>query len=437
MSDSERGRTPSSADPTTPSGLRARELAVTDDLTGAFNRRYLRRLFEREWPELLERHGRVALLLIDLDLFKEVNDRYGHAAGDVVLRAIAARLSESFRDEDRLVRWGGDEFVVVLPGAGPAEARALAERARAALSGEEWRDPLSGRPVEVPVSFSIGVASAPADGGSGDTVLAAADRRLYEEKRSRRPSAAGGRARRARWALALATLAVAALALPLAVSRQPSPEPPSPSAALLAARERARAEAARREREIANLSAELERLRAAGAQGPTLPERAAYEERIRLLEAALEAAQVAAARRGPAGPSEDSRGAEEAVAGEAPALPEPANFDREAASAPGPRPPRAAVVVAPQLIAYDSPLYPPAARARGLGAEIDFRVRVDARGRVVFLEPLGDRRGYGFDEAARVAALSARYRPGMRDGAAEEMETTLRIVFRMEGEGGS
>lgn len=280
-------KAPGAVDPQTLSGSGARELALTDDLTGAHNRRFLRRLFEHDWRDLVERHDRVTLLVIDLDLFKEVNDRYGHPAGDVVLRAVAARLAESFRDEDQLVRWG-DEFVVVLPGAGPAEARALAERARRALSGDRWDDPLTGRPVEVPVSFSLGVASAPVDGASGETVLATADRRLYEEKKSRQVVAPRRRRRTARWLLALAGLAVVGLVAAL-VWLAPGESPAAvPSAAVFEARERARTEALRREQEMAALLEELEALRGRPAEGLSSEERERYEGRIRELERALD-----------------------------------------------------------------------------------------------------------------------------------------------------
>ena len=107
------------------------ELAWRDDLTGAWNRRYLRRLLTEEWPKLAAEGGAVTLLALDLDGFKPVNDTYGHAAGDRVLRWAAEELRRAFRESDRLIRYGGDEFVVVLSGVDGSEARDLAERARA------------------------------------------------------------------------------------------------------------------------------------------------------------------------------------------------------------------------------------------------------------------------------------------------------------------
>jgi len=425
------------ADPQTLTGSGARELALTDDLTGAQNRRFLRRLFEREWRELLERHERITLLVIDLDLFKEVNDRYGHPAGDVVLRAVAARLSESFRDEDRLVRYGGDEFVVVLPGAGPVEARALAERARQALSGDHWDDPLTGRPVEVPVSFSLGVASAPVDGASGETVLAAADRRLYEEKRSRQALPPRRQRRLARWALALAATAVAALALSILLASPGDSPLPQPSAAVFEARERAREQAIRREQEVVELRGELEVLRSRPAAELSSEERARYEQRIRELERALDAAprsesrppgdgsaQPAAATPVPTVAAPAGRSAPETGA-------EGASPDADRGTAPTTPRPRPPAWLPPQLISYDSPVYPQVARVRGVEADVEVALKIDSRGQVIEASLPGPAAGFGFDEAALVAARSARYRPARRNGVAAESETTLRIVFRM------
>jgi len=165
------------------------ELAWRDDLTGAWNRRYLRRLMSEEWLELSAAHDMFSLLVLDLDGFKPVNDSFGHAAGDKVLRRAADELRRAFREGDRLIRYGGDEFVVALPGVGAEEARRLAERARAGFDSVSVDDPATGASITVPISFSIGVASFPEDGRRGEEVLAVADRRLYEEKRLRRPPA--------------------------------------------------------------------------------------------------------------------------------------------------------------------------------------------------------------------------------------------------------
>jgi len=419
----------------------AHDLAFADDLTGLANRRYLRRLFETEWEALVHRHGRVALMLLDLDLFKEVNDTYGHLAGDAVLRSTARRLRESFRDEDRVVRYGGDEFVVVLPGAGDDEARALAERARSALATERWIDPATGRTIELPLSFSIGVAAAPEDGQAGEEVLAVADRQLYEEKRARRAaleSVLGPGARRGAprgLLVAGGALAAAALAAFVWLSR---PQPLAPPALPLENVERlvAAEEVERREAELRDLREEVERLRAALAGAGSSGERERFAGRIRELEAALAARAAAGPPPAPSGTPPPAAPAERVQPPPARA-PEPSPLPAPTAAPPAPAPAAPAPVprtVAPQLVGHRPPVYPALALSRGLEARVDFRVRVGRDGQVIGVTPLGAPAGAGFDEAARVAALSATYRPGTRDGVPVEMETTLRIEFKQRPE---
>ena len=142
------------------------DLALRDDLTGAWNRRYLRRLLDEDWAALVATQGTITLLVLDLDFFKEINDSHGHLAGDHVLQRATNQLRASFRAEDRLIRYGGDEFVVALFGVGAEEARSLAERARTALRTVDIVTAEGGETVTLPLSFSMGVASFPADGGS-------------------------------------------------------------------------------------------------------------------------------------------------------------------------------------------------------------------------------------------------------------------------------
>jgi TonB family protein len=403
-----------------------RELALSDDLTGALNRRYLRELFTDSWDELVRTRGRVGLLLLDLDSFKPVNDRYGHLVGDAVLRAVAARLRASFRDGDKLVRYGGDEFVVVLPGAGPEEALALAERARSALDTGEWIDPANGQPIPHRVSFSIGVGTTPEDGATGDAVLAQADRRLYDEKAARRASRK--RHRRRIQAAVVAIAALGALALWRISPRRPEAPavgagPPRPVAAPTTTAG-----------EVEELRSEVERLtRLLAEESRSAAEREQYERRIRELETRLarvpdvtEAVGEEPAAAAPAplpvdvavpapAPAGERRGAEGTVA--------------TMAAAPAPAPARAAVIRPPQLLRHEPPEYPPIALRRRVEATVELRLSVDAEGRVTAVEPVGAPRGLGFDEAARRAALSAVYRPGTRDGLAVPMQTTLEIRF--------
>lgn len=407
-----------------------RELALSDDLTGALNRRYLRELFTDSWDEMVRTRGRVGLLLLDLDSFKPVNDRYGHLVGDAVLRAVAARLRASFRDGDKLVRYGGDEFVVVLPGAGPEEALSLAERARSALESGEWIDPANGQPIPHRVSFSIGVGTTPEDGRTGDELLAQADRRLYDEKAARR--AVRRRRRRSVWLVAAAVLGSAsALAIwRFSPSRPAAPEVGAERPAPLVVPTVAAAE-------VEGLRTEVERLtRLLAEESRSAAEREDYERRIRELETRLASAATADA---------DEPGEPAALAPTVPA-PSPLPVDvavpapvaagerrgPEAAAAserPAPAPPRAPVVRPPQLLRHAPPEYPPLALRRRVEATIELRVTVDAEGRVTAVEPIGAARGLGFDEAARRAALSAVYRPGTRDGVPTAMQTTLEIRF--------
>ncbi len=422
------------------------ELALSDDLTGALNRRYLRELFEGGWDEMVREKGRVALLLLDLDSFKPVNDRHGHQAGDAVLRAVAGRLRESFRDGDRLVRYGGDEFVVVLPGAGAEEARALAERARAALEGGDWTDPETGAAVEHRVSFSIGVGAAPVDGGTGDEVLGAADRRLYEEKQARRSVRGARRARRRTLGAIAAVGAIVLVAFAigfLTPDRPRAPEigmPPQVGAPLADDVPTDRAE-------LEALRAEVGRLGAALADERSAPDRERYELRIRELEATLAAAaRRDAASAGAAPPSADSlapvtsppavaAGAEAAAANAA-----GAGLEVGSRTAPGGAPPAAADDAEPvgganrppQLLRHEPAVYPPLALQRRLEAVVDLRVTIDPEGRVVAVESAGPTRGFGFEDAARRAALSATYRPALRNGQPFASSALLQIRFVLD-----
>jgi len=157
-------------------GLR---LAVTDPLTGLVNRRYALPHLGR----LLSHHGAggraVAVMMVDIDRFKAVNDRHGHAGGDAVLAAVARRLRAELRPADLIARVGGEEFLVVLAGIGAGEAGRVAERMRRRVSARAVA--IAGG-QEVAVSLSIGLAMVAEGDSSVEAVLARADRALYAAK---------------------------------------------------------------------------------------------------------------------------------------------------------------------------------------------------------------------------------------------------------------
>ncbi|MGC8872851.1 MAG: diguanylate cyclase [Chloroflexia bacterium] len=154
-----------------------RERAMRDSLTGLYNHAHLRERL-REEVERARREGRtLALLMLDLDHFKQLNDTYGHLLGDAALRSVAQVLRRQTREYDVAGRYGGEEFVVVLPGAGEDEAREVAERIRTGVK-EAPSPGLEG----VPITVSIGVALFPTHGDSPDALIAAADTALYQAK---------------------------------------------------------------------------------------------------------------------------------------------------------------------------------------------------------------------------------------------------------------
>jgi diguanylate cyclase (GGDEF)-like protein len=156
--------------------LRARAEAGTDPVTGCMNHRAMRRRLSEEIGRALRTDGKLACMLIDLDNFKLVNDRHGHSAGDALLREVAQALMGEFRAFDRVARYGGDEFVVILAGADLQSAVGAAERARERMLG------LPAFEVAPGVNASIGVAQwrAPM---STDMLLDACDAALLQSKR--------------------------------------------------------------------------------------------------------------------------------------------------------------------------------------------------------------------------------------------------------------
>jgi len=156
----------------------AEKQAAHDPLTGLPNRLLLQETITRAIAVARRTHERVALFSIDIDHFKTVNDNHGHAAGDRLLVELAVRLRRSLRGSDTVFRVGGDEFVALLPDIGSgAQAQALAKRILQAA-----RAPIETGGGIVNPSVSIGIALLPAQGGTAEALLLAADRALYEAK---------------------------------------------------------------------------------------------------------------------------------------------------------------------------------------------------------------------------------------------------------------
>jgi diguanylate cyclase (GGDEF)-like protein len=156
------------------------ELAIRDELTGSHNRRHLIRLIENEKERTARVGSLFCLCLLDIDHFKRINDTYGHLAGDAVLREFAATVQRQIRDSDSFGRYGGEEFLLMLPETSIDEAQALAERVRANIARLGFEDL-----PDLAVTVSIGVAEFRVDEPIAQTV-ARADEALYQAKSSGR-----------------------------------------------------------------------------------------------------------------------------------------------------------------------------------------------------------------------------------------------------------
>jgi two-component system cell cycle response regulator len=160
------------------------ELAVTDQLTGLHNRRYMTGQLEALVKRAAHGGDPVACLLIDIDHFKKINDGYGHDVGDEVLREFAVRLASNVRAIDLPCRYGGEEFVVVMPDTRLEDAERIAERIRLHVAGSPFRV-MGGREL-LTVTISIGVAATIGPSDRPETLLKRADEGVYEAKASGR-----------------------------------------------------------------------------------------------------------------------------------------------------------------------------------------------------------------------------------------------------------
>ena len=159
-----------------------RDQAVHDPLTGLYNRRYLNETMERELVRAARYGQQVSVVMCDIDHFKIVNDRYGHQAGDEVLRAVAGLLSTGGRGSDIACRYGGEEFMLLFPDMPRDAAYARAERLRVALAAR----PITSGAAVIPITACFGVAVFPENGTTVDALIGAADLAMYEAKRAGR-----------------------------------------------------------------------------------------------------------------------------------------------------------------------------------------------------------------------------------------------------------
>lgn len=160
------------------------ELAIVDPLTKLHNRRYLQTKLSSLFNDDTVRGAAVSLLVLDIDHFKSINDQHGHDVGDEVLRECAERLRQAVRSIDIVARFGGEEFVVVMPDTEPFAAQKVAERMRGAIESVPFT--VSDGQKSVRVTASIGVATSSRAGVGGDALFKQADAALYEAKRAGR-----------------------------------------------------------------------------------------------------------------------------------------------------------------------------------------------------------------------------------------------------------
>lgn len=155
-----------------------REQNIRDPLTGVFNRRYLEESLHRELANAARKHEGLSVVMLDIDMFKSFNDTYGHAIGDLVLQTLGRILNENTRAGDIVCRYGGDEFVVVLPGASAETARARIDECRLRFADVVFQ--VQGKPLRS--TLSAGVTTYPDHADTASALLDRADRALYQAK---------------------------------------------------------------------------------------------------------------------------------------------------------------------------------------------------------------------------------------------------------------
>ena len=162
--------------------LRLEHMATTDALTELANRRHFMRIFALQLARAKRYHRRLSLIFLDIDHFKQVNDTWGHAMGDEVLRGIARVLRTTARGTDTVARYGGEEFAILMEETGPSGAHRIAERIREALAKECFGP----QEAHFAKTVSVGVATFPEHGDDPERLIACADDALYQAKRQGR-----------------------------------------------------------------------------------------------------------------------------------------------------------------------------------------------------------------------------------------------------------
>lgn len=159
-----------------------KELSIKDGLTGVYNRGHMEVRLDQELTRFQRYRGALSVIMLDVDNFKKINDSFGHLVGDEVLVQVTGRLTENIRSTDLIGRYGGEEFVIVLPNTRMAGALSFAERLRAAIA---TTDIMAGG-AQVPVTVSIGIAEARIGTEDSGALLRQADLALYVSKKSGR-----------------------------------------------------------------------------------------------------------------------------------------------------------------------------------------------------------------------------------------------------------
>ncbi|VAX03803.1 diguanylate cyclase (GGDEF domain) with PAS/PAC sensor [hydrothermal vent metagenome] len=162
-----------------------REVGDHDGLTQLFNRRYIEETLSKEFRRAQRYEHPLTTILTDIDHFKQVNDTHGHLAGDEVLRIISRRLQNSLRDTDILGRYGGEEFLIVLPNTGTKGGKVLAERLRHAIESE----PVAFGDIQLTINISLGITELREDSRDYEQLIGEADLALYQSKEGGRNQA--------------------------------------------------------------------------------------------------------------------------------------------------------------------------------------------------------------------------------------------------------